>query len=115
MSAGGRGGVAVCAADGVYERPTRVWTSYELSQDSIPNGFVEFIKAMALPIALVAALTVGVIFPEPGILAKQAGAVTARGPQASSRHRLRLALTWRSRAVGDGDCVPAHRPFAAPG
>ena len=76
--AGGRGGVVVCASDGVYERPTRTFTSYELSQNSLPNGFIEFIKSMALPLALVAALSFGVAFPDFGIAAKEAGAVQAR-------------------------------------
>ena len=75
---GGRGGVVVCASEGAYERPTRTFTAYELSQNSLPNGVIEFIKSLALPLALVAALSFGVAFPDYGIAAKEAGAVQAR-------------------------------------
>ena len=79
-----RSGAVVASAPDAYERPPRTWSSYELSQDSIPNGVVEFIKSMALPIALVTVLAAGVAYPDLGIAAKEAGAVQARLQRAAA-------------------------------
>jgi len=85
-----RSGVVVASAsETAYERLSRTWSSYELSHNAIPNGYVEFIKSMALPFALVTVLAAGVAYPDLGIAAKEAGAVQAR-LQAAAASLLRV-------------------------